>query len=99
MIVDPLNYARGVGDDDVSFLRKMKKLEKEKDLVTIKSKYYEIKTTNPERYSDFQGEFIFSVNRKMRIKPSLGKIISSKDGVYTISANSYECYKQITQNL
>lgn len=97
MIVDPLDYTRGVGDDDIAFLKKMKKIEKEKSFVTIKAQGLEIKTTNPEKYSEYNGEYIFTINKK--IKPKEGEVLSYKDGVTTIRVRDYKTYKSIIENL
>lgn len=101
MIVDQLDYSRGVGDDDEAFLEKMKSLEGSLDLVTIKTPTLEIKTTNPERYSSFDGEYVFSVKtrKKIEILPSKGRVLSKKEGVVTISANNYDNYKSIIDNI
>lgn len=93
MIVDPLDYSRGVGDDDIAFLKKMKKIEKEKNFVIIRTPTLEIKTTNPEKFSEYKGDFIFSVSRK--INPREGEVLSYKDGVTTIRVRDYETYKKI----
>lgn len=101
MIIDPLDYTRGVGDDDVSFLEKMKALEGEMDFVTIKTPNLVIKTTNPEKYSSYKGEWTFSVksNKTIEIPPKKGSVVSKEKGIMTIKTTDYKNYKTIIDNL